>query len=334
MTRRSVTRDDVAALAKTSSAVVSYVVNNGPRQVSAERRDRVLKAMSTLNYYPNAHARSLAATETRTLGMIVPNISNAYFAEFALAVEDAAVARDRLVFLGNSNESPEREEAYISSFLEQHVDGIIFIGVALKASIGRIIQSGMSVVVVDRAIEGSETTSISIDHRAAAFTATTHLLEHGHRAIACLTGPVDQAVAEDRRHGWADALRGAGLDPDQQVQLRSPYSIPDGIEAFNRLASAEGIAPTAMFIASDEQARGVIAAAARRSVVVPDDLAIVSVDGTRESQFSNPALTTVRQPYIRLAEAAVENVLLPAGSPPTHVLMGADLVVRQSCGCP
>jgi LacI family transcriptional regulator len=327
------TRDDVAALAQTSSAVVSYVINNGPRNVSPERRERVLNAMAALNYYPNAHARSLAATETRTLGMIVPNISNAYFAEFALAVEDAAIARDRLMFLGNSNEDAQREQEYISSFLEQHVDGIIFIGVALRSSIGRIIQSGMSVVVVDRAIEGSDSTTISIDHRQAARDATRHLVEHGHRLIACLTGPADQAVAEDRRQGWADALTGAGIDPGRQILLRSPFSIRGGISAFEQITASGCEHPTAIFTASDEQARGVIVAAARRGVVIPRDLAIVSVDGTRESEFSNPALTTVQQPYRRLAAAAVESVLAPEGTMPRHIEMEATLVVRQSCGC-
>jgi LacI family transcriptional regulator len=331
--RRNPTRDDVAALAQTSSAVVSYVINNGPRKVSPERRERVLNAMAALNYYPNAHARSLAATETRTLGMIVPNISNAYFAEFALAVEDAAIARDRLMFLGNSNEDAQREQAYISSFLEQHVDGIIFIGVALQSSIGRIIQSGMSVVVVDRAIEGSDTTTISIDHRQAARSATRHLLEHGYRHIACLTGPADQAVAGDRRQGWADALIEARIDPERQMLLRSPFSIRGGISAFEQMTADGWEHPTAIFTASDEQARGVIVAAARRGLVIPRDLAIVSVDGTRESEFSNPALTTVQQPYRRLAAAAVESVLAPTGTPPRHIEMEATLVVRQSCGC-
>jgi LacI family transcriptional regulator len=334
VTRKNPTRDDVAALAGTSPAVVSYVINDGPRNVSPERRARVLQAMTELGYYPNAHARSLAATQTRTLGMIVPNISNAYFAEFALAVEDAAITRGRLVFLGNSSEDREREEAYISSFLEQHVDGIIFIGVALKSSIGRIVHQGMPVVVVDRAIENSDSTTISIDHRAAARIATEHLIGHGHRSIGCLTGPEDQAVAEDRRQGWADALLNAGMDPAGQVVLRSPFSIAGGMAAARELLQAVAARPTSMFVASDEQARGVIAVAAQHSLAVARDLALVSVDGTRESEFSNPALTTVRQPYRELAAAAVDSVLAVPNSAPRHIQMEAELVIRQSCGCP
>lgn len=328
MSARRTTRDDVARLAKTSTAVVSYVVNDGPRNVSPELRARVVAAMDSLGYYPNAIARSLAATESRTLGMIVPNINNSYFAELALAVEEAALGRDRLLFLGNSNETEEREQEYIRTFIEQRVDGIIIIGVALQSSIERAALSGVPVVVVDRALAQSDARTVSIDHREAAFSATQHLLEHGHREIACLTGPENQLVAEDRRQGWADALRAAGIDPDAQLVLRSPFSLEGGAAAFDGL----DLVPRAIFAASDEQARGVIASAARRSISVPSDLALVSVDGTREGEFSNPALTTVRQPYSALADAAVAAVLGITG-PDTHVVVPTELCIRQSCGC-
>lgn len=329
MNARRTTRDDVARLAKTSTAVVSYVVNDGPRNVSPELRARVVAAMDSLGYYPNAIARSLAATESRTLGMIVPNINNSYFAELALAVEEAALGRDRLLFLGNSNETEEREQEYIRTFIEQRVDGIIIIGVALQSSIERAALSGVPVVVVDRALAQSDARTVSVDHREAAFSATRHLLEHGHREIACLTGPENQLVAEDRQQGWADALRSAGIDPDVQLVLRSPFSLEGGATALEAIDQV----PRAIFAASDEQARGVIASAARRSIRVPSDLALVSVDGTREGEFSNPALTTVRQPYSALADAAVAAVLGITG-PDTHVVVPTELCIRQSCGCP
>jgi LacI family transcriptional regulator len=326
---RRTTRDDVARLAKTSTAVVSYVVNDGPRNVSPELRARVVAAMDSLGYYPNAIARSLAATQSRTLGMIVPNINNSYFAELALAVEEAALGRDRLLFLGNSNETEEREQAYIRTFIEQRVDGIIIIGVALESSIERAALSGVPVVVVDRALAKSDARTVSIDHRAAAYSATMHLIDHGHREIACLTGPENQLVAEDRRQGWSDALRTAGIDPDAQRVVRSSFSLEGGAAALEQ----HGQLPRALFVASDEQARGVIAAAARRGVSVPGDLALVSVDGTREGEFSNPALTTMRQPYSALADAAVAAVLGLTG-PEKHVVVPTELSIRQSCGCP
>lgn len=333
MNRRRTTRDDVARLAGTSTAVVSYVINDGPRNVSEERRARVLSAMATLDYHPNAIARSLAATETRTVGMIVPNISNSYFSELSLEVEEAAAQRERLLFVGNSNEDPKREDEYISSFLEQQVDAIIIIGVAQSSSVRRAFSSGVSVVVVDRAIEGSHATTVSIDHRAAAFTATQHLIEHGHTAIACLGGPKDQSVAQDRERGWADALTLAGIDPAEQVQLNSPFSLAGGSAAAERLWTEPGITPTAVFVASDEQARGLLAAVPRGNRHVPTDLAITSVDGTREGEFTNPALTTVRQPFSLIAEKAISFALAGDRPEPGHVVVGSDLVIRQSCGC-
>jgi LacI family transcriptional regulator len=331
---RKATRRDVARLAGTSTAVVSYVINNGPRNVSPERRARVLAAMAELDYQPNAIARSLSSTETRTLGMIVPNINNGYFAELALAVEEAALARGRLLFLGNSNEAPEREAAYITSFLRQRVDGVIIIGVARASSVRAVLDAALPVVVLDRALEGSEACTVSIDHHGAAFAATTHLVEHGHRSIACLTGLLDQSVAEQRLQGWADALRHAGIDPSTQMTQRAPFSLEGGMRGYEALA-ADGADrfPAALFVATDEQARGVIAAAGRSGRNVPHDLAIVSVDGTREGEFSNPPLTSIRQPFSSLADAAIEAVLGEREGE-GNIVMESALCVRRSCGCP
>ncbi|MDX6355449.1 MAG: LacI family transcriptional regulator [Streptomyces sp.] len=331
---RRATRTDVARLAGTSTAVVSYVINNGPRRVSPERRERVLAAMKQLGYQPNAIARSLSSTETMTLGMIVPNISNVFFAELALAVEVAALRRGRLLFLGNSNESHERESAYLMSFLQQRVDGIVIVGVTRGSSMQKAIQAGTSVVVLDRELAGSGARTVSIDHRRAAYEATSHLLSHGHRRVACLTGPADQVVAEERRQGWADAIRVVGLDPERQRTIHAPFSLEGGVQGFEELSGTEDGLPTALFASSDEQARGVIAAAGARGMGIPADLAVASVDGTRGGEFSNPPLTSVQQPFAELAELAIGAVLEPAGgADPGHTLVATTLRVRRSCGC-
>lgn len=331
MRQRRATRDDVARLARTSTAVVSYVINDGPRRVSEERRQRVLSAMAELDYHPNAIARSLAATATRTFGMILPNIANAYFSELALAVEEAATARDHLLFLGNSNEDVVREEAYISSFMEQQVAGVIIIGVAQSSSIERATNAQIPVVVVDRPLEDSDAATVSIDHREAAFQATRHLIEHGHRRIACLTGPAGDAVAEARHRGWMDALESASVDPGQQLELHSPFSLEGGYRAYDQISN--DARPAAMFIASDEQARGVIAAAHNAGVAVPQELAVTAVDGTREGRFGSPSLTSVRQPYRRLAALAVDQLLTVPAPTGRHIYAESELVIGHSCGC-
>jgi LacI family transcriptional regulator len=338
---RRATRTDVARLAGTSTAVVSYVINNGPRRVSPERRDRVLAAMKQLGYQPNAIARSLSSTDTMTLGMIVPNISNGFFAELALAVEDAALRRGRLLFLGNSNESRARETAYLTSFVRQRVDGIVIVGVTRGSSLRSAVRAGTRVVVLDRELAGSGVRTVSIDHRHAAYEATAHLLSHGHRTVACLTGPADQVVAAERREGWADAIRRAGLDPARQPTAHAPFSLEGGVQGFEELFGAADGPPTALFAASDEQARGVLAAAGGRGLGIPADLAVASVDGTRGGEFGNPPLTSVQQPFAELAELAIGAVLVPAGgsdparalADPVHTLVGTTLRLRRSCGC-
>lgn len=334
MSARRATRDDVARLARTSTAVVSYVINDGPRHVSEERRERVLKAMAELDYYPNALAQKLGATQTRTLGMIVPNISNAYFSELALAVEDKAVGTGRLLFLGNSNEDTVREGDYLDSFIRQRVDGILIIGVAQSVTIERARRAGVAVVVVDRVLAESEVTTVCIDHRGAAIEATRHLLEHGHRTIACVTGPGDQSVAAERRLGWEQALRAAAIDPDAQPLARTPFSMAGGREAFRLLAGRLGPErASAAFVGSDDQARGFIAAAHDAGFRVPESVAIVSIDGTREGAQGSPSLTAVRQPFREIADLAI-TALLDPDTVHGHVHVDSQLTIGRSCGCP
>jgi len=330
---RRATRDDVARLAKTSTAVVSYVINNGPRHVSDERRQRVLTAMAALNYYPNALAQNLGASQTSTFGMIVPNISNAYFSELALAVEDESIGHGRLLFLGNSNEDSDREAAYLDSFIRQRVDGIVVIGVAQTVTIERAHRAGIAVVVVDRDLAQEDAVTVSIDHHDAARTATRHLVEHGHRVIACVTGPEDQVVASERLRGWADALLEAGIDPAEQAVARTPFSLAGGREAFALVHDRLGKdGATAMFVGSDDQARGVLAAAHDAGLSVPGTVALVSVDGTREGAQGSPSLTAIQQPYREIAHTAVAALLNPEGLA-GHVYVEFFLRIGNSCGC-
>ncbi|MBU4337209.1 MAG: LacI family transcriptional regulator [Actinobacteria bacterium] len=329
---RQATRTDVARLAGTSVAVVSYVINDGPRNVSPERRRRVLEAMRELSYQPNAIARSLTSTRTNTVGMIVPDISNAFFAELALAVEDAAMEAGLLLFVGNSNENRAREEAYVDSFVRQRVDGVIYIGVTREASAQTLVDAGLPVVVLDRPLESVEAMCVGIDHRDAARQATAHLIGHGHTRIACVTGPAGLTVSQARSRGWHDALDEAGIAVDESLVLHAPFSLDGGAAAFAELARLDA-GVTAAFVGADEQARGLVSAAGTAGTTVPDALAVTSIDGTRQSEFGNPPLTTMRQPFRELAVAAIAGIVTPAEGSPGAVTMQAQLTVGRSCGC-
>jgi LacI family transcriptional regulator len=329
MTAKRVSRDDVARRAGTSAAVVSYVINGGPRNVSPERRARVLAAIDELGYVPNPIAQSLAGSSTGTVGMIVPNLDNSYFAELALAVEEAALQSGRLVLIGNSAEQRERESAYVQSFVRHRVDGMIFIGVSKQMSLQFAVDADIPVVVVDRANPHSSIRSVSIDHVDAAGASTSHLLAHGYDTLACVTGLADTFVSNDRLEGFSAALRREGREA--HAVLRSAYSFAGGVEAWQRLR--EGVAlPRAVFCASDDQARGLVSAAMADGVPVPEQLAVASIDGTKQAATLRPSLTTVHQPSSVLARAAVRR-LFDDSQAELHWEIPTELIIGRSCGC-
>ncbi len=327
--KKAVSREDVARLAGTSVAVVSYVVNGGPKNVSPERRARVLAAIEELGYSPNPMAQSLAGSGTHTIGMIVPNIENSFFAELALAVEEEASKLGRLVFLGNSAENSRRESQYVQSFIRHRVDGMVFIGVSKRASLQPAVDAGIPLVVVDRPNPAAQIRSVSIDHAEAAELATRHLVGHGHTRIACLTGLESTFVSDDRLTGFRRAMEAAGHEP--AAVLRHPYSFEGGRDAWTELRKT---APDteAVFCASDDQARGVIAAAMYDGVAVPQALAVTSIDGTTQGTVLRPTLTSVRQPSKVIAQAALRRLFADEQAE-LHWAVPAELTIGQSCGC-
>jgi LacI family transcriptional regulator len=336
-----VTRDEVAREAGTSSAVVSYVINNGPRNVSESARTRVLAAIEKLNYRPNAVARSLRSSTSTVLGLVVPDITNAYCGELALAVENSAIARDHTLLLGNSMHDDRRQARHIETFFSHQVKGIVFIGStygdeAFLAATSRVLaDSTVPLVFLDRSTSEFGASAILVDNRGGARAATEHLLAHGHRSIANFAGSSGLSAVRERTDGWADALTAAGVSVEAQRQFESAF---DRYEAF---AVARAIferpdRPTAIFSQSDEQSIGIIYAAAQCGIRIPEDLALVSFDGIKEAGIVSPGLTTVQQPIARAGELAVDVLLNRAsGFPGTgdDPVLPVELVVRHSCGC-
>lgn len=328
-----VNRNDVARKAAVSTAVVSYVMNGGPRAVSAATRARVQAAVDELGYRPNALARALKLRRTAVLGIVVPDSSNPYFAELARAVEDAAFAQGMTLILGNSAEDPARELAYISTFLNGRVDGILIISSSRSPEVLELLEaSGLPVVFVDRAPADTRYSAIEVDNRGGGRLAMDHLLEHGHRKIAVMSGPSPQA--EVRLLG---ALSAIADRPD--VELATTDPVP-----FTRRASHQAALdlldridrPSAIFTVADEQAIGVLRAAADLKIRVPEELAVVSFDGIPEAAFTVPGLSTVGQPFTRMAQEAVVLLteLVESDRNPHREVLPVELIRRGSCGCP
>ena len=322
-----VTRADVARLAGTSTAVVTYVINNGPRPVAAGTRERVLRAIDELGYRPNLLARSLKAGSTKTVGLIVPDIGNPYFAELARALEDVLFGAGYSLLLSNSADDLERERQHIRALLDRQADAVLLISLAGAPQVDEIIGSKRPAIVLHAVPQDSAASSIYIDDEQAAFDIVRHLrTAHDIDDIAMICGPSEASVSSQRARGWARAIGGDGR------LVHESFSLVGGYQAAIRLLAGAD-RPRALFAANDQLAIGAIKAVAELGLRTPQDVAVVGFDGIAESRFTLPGLTTVVQPQRQIAEAAFEILSIPPTYPPTRRMLPHRLALRASCGC-
>jgi LacI family transcriptional regulator len=320
---------DVAILAGTSTAVVSYVFNNGPRNVSPGTREKVLHAARELNYRPNALARALSFGRTLSIGLIVPDIANRFFGELARALEEAAAARGNLLLIGDSGLNPDRERTHVAAFVERRVDSVIMVSLSDAPDLSAFTEAKIPVVVLHPLDPEQHASSIAIDYRAAARAATAHLVEHGYQSIALFNGPTDSAGSRQHREGFTQAVtdHDGVLDTiELQTQISRAHAAQVALDVLARPSR-----PRAVYCSTDEQAHGVLFACHRLGLSVPDDVAVTGFDGTEHSAYSYPPLTTIRQPVLEMAERAIA---LLTGPPDLRVreIAPFELVVRESCG--
>lgn len=333
ISRRSphTTREDVAREAGVSVAVVSYVVNDGPRPVAAATKNRVLAAMKATGYRPNGIAQALALGVSGAYGLIVPDISNPFFAALAHELEDAVSSRGRVLLLGDSAESKTREQELVKIFLRRQIDGILYVGVDSYPEVGAAVDAGVPVVMLDRVDTQGPVSSVAVDNIAGARAATHHLIEHGYTRIGMISGPPQLSTTVDRELGWTREMTEASLTINPAWRIAAPFSRRGGLAAGRSLFALNDI-PEAVFSANEQQAIGLLTAASERGIKVPEDLAVVAFDGTDDSEFTVPALTTIAQPLRHIAQAAVELLTRPQGLGISHTVCDFALLVRGSCG--
>ncbi|WP_344149725.1 LacI family DNA-binding transcriptional regulator [Kribbella yunnanensis] len=315
-----VTRNDVARYAGVSTAVVSYVVNDGPRAVSPAARERVLEAIRVLGYRPNATARALRTGSTRTFGLITPDGGNPLFAELAKAIDKAADERGYVVLQTSADGDPETERTKVAQLLARQVSGLVLV---TPTEAPDLAGADVPVVVVNRVLPG--VSSVSPRYREGARAAVEHLVSHGHTHIALVIGGKRQS---ERELGWRDGLRGAGLADGPLIRVG--FSREGGYDAGRWLVGL-GERPTAVFASSDLQAIGLLRAVREAGLRVPEDLAVVAFDGTPEAEWCWPGLTVVRQPVERMAAEVVRQLV--EGTDGEATACPTELVVRKSCGC-
>lgn len=326
-----VTRADVARYAAVSSAVVSYVVNGGPRPVAPATAARVLEAIRVLGYRPNATARALRTGSTKLLGLVVPQISNLLFAEMALAIETAAAERGYAVLLTSSEGEPETERRHILNLAARQIDGLLLMTAMSGPNLAYLPSIGVPTVLLDMLEEVPGFASVGLDAFAGTYDAVTHLIGHGHGSVALVIGGGSAPGGELRERGWLKATRDAGL-PDGPI-AREPWTRAGGYQGGRRLFGGTSY-PSAVFVSSDMQAIGLLSAVNEMGLRVPEDVAMISFDGTEASEYTYPRMTVVRQPVQAMAVDAVGRVLTLLGDGEReHVLHRPELILRASCGC-
>ena len=250
---------EVAKQAGVSYATVSHVINE-TRFVSEPTRARVLAAMAALNYQPNTLARSLRKGETNTLGLVLPDSANPFFAEIGRSVEDTAYRLGYSVILCNTERDTAREEHYVDVLSKKQVDGMIFVAAGDRVdSLNFLLGRDVPVILVDRDLPNIEVDAVLTDNQLGGYLATRHLIELGHRQIACIIGPSSITPGADRITGYCNALEEAGISCDKSLILSGDYHPNSGYELTCELLRLS-TPPTAIFALNDLMAMGALRA--------------------------------------------------------------------------
>lgn len=327
---------DVAAEAGVSVGTVSNVLNR-PDIVAPATRDRVLAAIGLLGFVRNESARQLRAGRSRTLGLVVLDVANPFFIDLAQGAEAVADVNDMMVVLCNSGEDPAREARQLDMLQQQRVLGILItpIDLASTGKLEQLTRSGIPVVLVDRASDYNWC-SVAVDDVLGGHLAASHLLDQGHNRIAFVGGgPTAIRQVSDRREGAEKALAEAGTSRPLTVVETANLTVAAGRQAAAEIASTpDRRRPTAVLCANDLLALGVLQEMTRRSLQVPDDIALIGYDDIDFAAAAAVPLSSVRQPRRLLGQTAVELMLEEVDGAEHHrhrqVLFEPELVVRES----
>jgi LacI family transcriptional regulator len=304
---------------------------NGTGQIAPATRFAIEAAVEQLGYRPNRIARSLVTKSTQTIALLLPDITNPFYAELVVGIQDELLKEGQTMLLCTTDGDPEREERYLSLLRATQVDGALVDGLALPpAQITRFVADGLPIVGLDRDIDSADIPLVQVDNRLGARLATKHLLELGHRYIAHVAGAPTLGISGERIAGYRDALTQADVAPEAHLIADGGFTEEGGYHAMQTLLKAH---PTAVFAANDLSAVGAITALAEAGLAVPGDVSIVGFDDLRLATYTSPPLTTVHQPAREIAQRATQLLLeLAAGGRVDELrhLLEPRLVVRSS----
>lgn len=333
----TVTIYDVAREAGVSMATVSRVVNNNPN-VKPQTRKKVYEAIERLGYRPNAVARGLASKKTTTVGVVIPDISNAIFAEVARGIEDIANMYHYNIILCNADKRKEKEIRVVNTLLEKQVDGLLFMGGAVTDEhLQAFKTANVPVVLCATTDEQGLIPSVDINHEEAAYDAVRTLIGNGHRRIAMISGTLqDPSNGYARYQGYKRALEEAGIPVSEDYVRTGNYRYESGVDAVKYFLELPE-RPTAVFAATDEMAIGAIHSIQDAGLKVPEHISVISVDNSRMASMVRPQLTTVAQPMYDIGAVSMRlltKLMKKETVDQAKVILPHEVITRNSVGGP
>jgi len=327
-----VTIYDVAKVAQVSISTVSKVINR-TGNISEKTRNRVLQVMEDLNYRPSVVASALTGKPTNTIGLLIPDLANPFFAEIARSVEDRGHESGFNLMICSTDNDPEKENQYISLMRQKSVDGIILAsGLKSDTAIKKLVENKIPVAVIARDMPMLAVNAVLVDDFAGGYLATSHLISLGHRRIAIVAEDLRVMSSRERVRGYRHALEEAGIAYDDNLLQVSDFTVEGGRRAVLRLLEMPE-RPTAVFACNDLLAVGAMRAAKEFGLVIPDDLSVVGFDNTIFAEIVDPGLTTVAQPIVDMGRQVMELLIEEIQgkeNPTRRVVLLPKLIERKS----
>lgn len=334
----AVTIKDIARLANVSITTVSKIMNGKDADISEKTRNRVNRIIQENRYSPNSLARSLITNKTNTIGLVLPDISNAFFSDISRGVQNCAWERKYSVIFCDTNDSIEQEAEYIRVLRHKRVEGIVFLSTQFSNhdEVIKVAKSGLPVVILDRRINDGNVDIVSLDQEQGGYLATKHLLDQGHVRIGMMTGRLGNASTISRLNGYKRALTEAGIEYNPEWVFEGNYRITGG-QAGAADLHKKGV--TAIFAGNDMQAVGAYKYLFSIGCSIPADISIIGFDDIYIADIMTPGLTTIRQPTYDMGYKAAE-ILIEAISNTentgrgNNVIFQPELVIRGSVAQP
>lgn len=330
----TVKMQDVAKQAGVSISTVSRVLNDY-KHVSDELKQKVTKAVEELGYRPNQVARSLASQKSNLIGIIVPDLTNYYYARMISSIEEFASERNYNIIVCNIKENLDKEVKYLHVLKEMWVDGVILMHEKIDKQTKDMLKSyKIPVVLASVRIEGLDVPSVNINNYQAAYDATNYLIDKGHERIGIIAGDMQDITAGQQRYkGYRDALKDHNIKENVSYMREGKFHIEDGYKAMEDILEHNEIIPTAIFAVSDSMAIGVMNCAIDRGYTVPGDISIIGFDNIDLAATVRPRLTTVNQPAEEIGELSMKTLmaLIHGKEVAREMILKHSIIEGQTC---